>query len=558
MNKWRRGLQIAFPIAASLLALAWAAVRLVLAQQPTTDAAPTAADDDAWNVELIGSLDTYFAHSLAISETYAYVTAGWGGGLQIVDVSEPAAPVGVGFWNYWGDSLGVAISGTYAYVAAYSGGLRVVDVSDPTNPTEVGSCDTPQEAWDVTVSGNYAYVANREAGLAIIDLSDPSNPVEVGAYDTPGDAVDVTVLGMYAYVADRDGGLRVLDVTDPAHPTEVGAYEMVDAYAHGTTVFGNHAYVAAGYDGLWVLDVSDPGNPVEVGTYDTLASATSVALFQDYAYVADWPSGLRVVDVSMPSAPTEVGFYYTPSAAREVAVSGVYVYISDESGGLLVLRFVLAVPTLLPINNNDGDGDYQVEWSTVRRATSYTLQQDNSPAFDSPTTVYTGSDPQYWIADQAAGSWYYRVCANTDDGSSGWSLTEFVNVKAQVYLPSVLRSHTLYYKGPWEAEPNDSYTQANGPLRSGKDYYGYPDDEKDYFSIYLSTAGDITIDLQDHTGQGVQLQLFYESTDNRVAWDLDPPYHIGHAGGAGWYYVYIFTESGYNSTTPYTLRVTYP
>jgi len=94
-------------------------------------------------------------------------------------------------------------------------------------------------------------------------------------------------------------------------------------------------------------------------------------------------------------------------------------------------------------------------------------------------------------------------------------------------------------------------------LRSGRDYYGYPDDPKDYFSIYLHTTGDITIDLTNHTGQGVQLQLFYQSVDNRVAHALSPPYHIEYAGPAGWYYVYIYTESGYNSTTPYTLRVVY-
>jgi hypothetical protein len=37
-----------------------------------------------------------------------------------------------------------------------------------------------------------------------------------------------------------------------------------------------------------------------------------------------------------------------------------------------------------------------------------------------------------------------------------------------------------------------------------------------------------------------------------------PPYTLSYNGQAGWYYIFIFTESGFNSTTPYTLRVTYP
>jgi len=132
------------------------------------------------------------------------------------------------------------------------------------------------------------------------------------------------------------------------------------------------------------------------------------------------------------------------------------------------------------------------------------------------------------------------------------------NVTRKVYLPLTLRDYVAYFEGPWEVEPNNSYLQANGPLRSGRDYYGYPNDPKDYFSIYLRTGGTITIDLTNHTGQGVQLQLFYQSTNNRVDYDLDAPYHITYTGPAGWYYIYIYTAGGYNTTTPYILRVTYP
>jgi hypothetical protein len=43
-----------------------------------------------------------------------------------------------------------------------------------------------------------------------------------------------------------------------------------------------------------------------------------------------------------------------------------------------------------------------------------------------------------------------------------------------------------------------------------------------------------------------------------VAYDLDPPYQIVYSGTAGTYYIYLFTESGFNSATPYNLRVTFP
>jgi hypothetical protein len=45
---------------------------------------------------------------------------------------------------------------------------------------------------------------------------------------------------------------------------------------------------------------------------------------------------------------------------------------------------------------------------------------------------------------------------------------------------------------------------------------------------------------------------------NLVRYVYQPPYHIEYAGPAGLYYIYIYTESGFSETTPYTLRATFP
>jgi hypothetical protein len=90
---------------------------------------------------------------------------------------------------------------------------------------------------------------------------------------------------------------------------------------------------------------------------------------------------------------------------------------------------------------------------------------------------------------------------------------------------------------------------------SGIAYRGYPDDKKDYFQIYLGAPGKIRVDLTDHTGKGVQLVLFYQSTDNLAERDHDAPYHIDYDGQPGQYYIYIYTESGHNKDRPYALKV---
>jgi hypothetical protein len=100
--------------------------------------------------------------------------------------------------------------------------------------------------------------------------------------------------------------------------------------------------------------------------------------------------------------------------------------------------------------------------------------------------------------------------------------------------------------------------QANGPLRPNRSYVGYPNDERDFFSFYARAAGQIVVELTNHTGSGVQLQLFYQDTSQRVGFVWAAPYQIEYTGPAGWHYIYIYTAAGFNSNDLYTLRARFP
>ena len=89
-------------------------------------------------------------------------------------------------------------------------------------------------------------------------------------------------------------------------------------------------------------------------------------------------------------------------------------------------------PTLQPIDNADGDGNYLVTWTTVPPATSYTLQEDDNSAFTSPTTRFYGLNTQFQVDGQSYGTWYYRVMATGSGGNSPWSNTVSVSV---IYAP---------------------------------------------------------------------------------------------------------------------------
>ncbi len=249
------------------------------------------------------------------------------------------------------DSLNVRLVGNWPFGPAYAvyanvdtvflssgGGIYILDVSNPSSPMKIGEIRTKDMVEGLFYSNGYLYVVDRQRGLEIWDVRNGSAPQKVGFYFTPGWSWNLYVSGNYAYVADGDSGLRVIDVSNPVNPQEVG-YSDTPGYAEGVYVSGNYAYVADGYSGLRVIDVSNPVNPREVGYYGTPSWLYSVCVSGSYAYVADWDFGLRVIDVSNPGNPQEVGYYDTPGYAWDVYVSGNYAYVADGAAGLQIYEF---------------------------------------------------------------------------------------------------------------------------------------------------------------------------------------------------------------------------
>ena len=125
---------------------------------------------------------------------------------------------------------------------------------------------------------------------------------------------------------------------------------------------------------------------------------------------------------------------------------------------------------------------------------------------------------------------------------------------SKVYLPAVARRWP-----PWEQEPNNKpFSQANGPLSSGENLYGYPNDAWDCFKFNLPSAGPIAISLTQQTAQGVQLLLYYQTQYNLIVQEPSEPYYVEYAGQPGLYCTCIYAVSGFNADLPYTLLGTFP
>lgn len=68
---------------------------------------------------------------------------------------------------------------------------------------------------------------------------------------------------------------------------------------------------------------------------------------------------------------------------------------------------------------------------------------------------------------------YQQSSGNTELCAGFWCGTA---VEYAVYLPAIMNQVYTCFAGPSEIEPNDTFTQANGPLCSGVSYTGSPDD----------------------------------------------------------------------------------
>ncbi len=289
-----------------------------------------------------------WGQGVAVSGSYAYV-ADFFTGLDVIDIST-STPDNPSIKDSFpaGDARAIDVAGDFAYVANGGSGLQVLDISSPNNLTDAGSASLSGIAVDVAVSGSYAFMAMEddpatssvdEGGLQIVDLTDLSSE---GSFTTPGNALGIALSGDYAYVADDAGGLQIIDVSFTDNPKRVGFRETSDGGTNSVAVRGNYAFVTdrdidgGGTDvgGFYVIDISVPQNPRIAKSYDTSSDFNDVILSGNFAFVANGSSSsLEVIDISFPNNIIAVNQVSTPGVPSSIAISGNYAFVADGTGG---------------------------------------------------------------------------------------------------------------------------------------------------------------------------------------------------------------------------------
>jgi hypothetical protein len=311
-------------------------------------------------------------------------------GLMVWDVTDPAAPVQIGYLNTGCCTRGVHefevenradLGRTFAYATVPAsrypdsntasgyrdqngdGDFRLIDITDPTNPVQVSDwgiqdiggpfyagqgCDADPNyghGAEPSEDGKLVFLAYWDSGFIALDVTDPASPVFMGRTVYPANADGDAHSASYdderqlLFSADEDfcktsgpgiekglGYLRIWDYSNLAAPVQIGEYRTPNSLGSDSQAAGDYSI------------------------HNALVVGTDV-------YMSWYSDGIRVIDASDPTSPVEAAYFVPPSANNPVKPSqrGVLsnapqvwgvtydpvtglIYASDMNSGLWILR----------------------------------------------------------------------------------------------------------------------------------------------------------------------------------------------------------------------------
>ena len=242
-------------------------------------------------------------HNIAINEAtgFAYATGissaptldyECGGGLHMMDLSDPAKPTFAGCFAH----VGTGRSGT-----GYTHDAQIVIYNGP---------DNDHQGKEIAFSSN-------ETALSIADISDKANPKIISKFDNSNFGYVhqgwLSEDHRYFFTNDELNELRgnddkqttiVFDVSDLDNPKILTIYKSnLNTIDHNNYVVGNLLYQSNYSTGLRILNIINPEDPKEVAFFDTYISGDKVDFVGSWSNYPYFSSGTIVM------TSIEEGFY---------------------------------------------------------------------------------------------------------------------------------------------------------------------------------------------------------------------------------------------------------
>lgn len=231
-------------------------------------------------------------------------------GVQLIDLTEPALPVGKSTIAPVTNTMNAVGQGALAYVLD-SRLLRIFDVSDPGAPGLLGQHTiTPVQASETLPARSLAVsdaiaMESVNSEVEIIDVSQSASPRLLARYNARSYVWSIRIYGNIAYLSTTDG-LQLIDIANPAAPREVGFFSLF--VTRDVAVKGGLAFVASA-DRFVVLDVSKPSAIKQLASRSASGVISALALDGSYIFAANSFNGVQVFNISNPANPVLVGTY---------------------------------------------------------------------------------------------------------------------------------------------------------------------------------------------------------------------------------------------------------
>lgn len=271
--------------------------------------------------ELVTSFDTTRTLTDVLLDGDVLYAARSRWGLEVYDVSDPAAPALIDFEedtdgecipNCLDSASRLARDGDDLFVAFGRGGVVRFSVDDGGKLTPATNYVVPGAAYSLAITDAHVF-AGGEEGLVVFDRhGDGAAPLWLDP-DGHGVARTIGLRDGHAYVTASLRGVQTFSLAAPEAPALVDRDDTPSSLADDVAASGlsvNESNVLAigdGRAGLTLFDITDPKNPVLGGSVDTSDGVGVVLQVGPITYVCNGNEGVIAVDTTDVNAPKEVG-----------------------------------------------------------------------------------------------------------------------------------------------------------------------------------------------------------------------------------------------------------
>lgn len=323
------------------------------------------------SLTLISSYLTPGNYANRIRTGNGYIVANWyeeygmydsGGGIQIVDVTDPTNPTQTYISGATNANVTFALSEDTLCRIVPNVGVFFGELNEFMIPEFGGWFYT--ERFTLHASTNDKLFVANSKGIRIYSTSDLLHPAPIGwigeisafLMETKDD-----ILVVVTTFTDHDGlytppTIRIYNTIDTTNPVLLASLATPYGVNWGGSpsevrIAGNYIYLSCSSTGLLIIDISDPTTPFEVSRINNNVSIYSSVAENDYLYCAayEWTgqSFLRIYDISQPQNPELFSEIPIPNSIKTLDKQDSYIYAVGSSNLLYTYNVVdLDTPTL--------------------------------------------------------------------------------------------------------------------------------------------------------------------------------------------------------------------